>query len=80
MRPWIFHTGKIAKGRWGLDESEKWTTLTGIRNRIVNVVRYGEGLEDIYVEHLDLKLPGFSRNSYNTFLSAAMTWNRYAML
>jgi hypothetical protein len=72
-------TGKLVKGRWGLDESEGWTTLTGIRNRIVNVARYGEDLEDIYVEHLDKRLPGFSRNSYNTFLSAAMTWNRYAM-
>jgi len=38
--------GKIKKGRWGLDESEKWRTLTGIRNRIVNVVRYGEILEN----------------------------------
>ncbi|MGB5748310.1 MAG: hypothetical protein WBM69_15100 [Desulfobacterales bacterium] len=38
--------GKFRKGRWGLDESEKWRTLIGIRNRIVNVVRYGETLEN----------------------------------
>ena len=38
--------GKVRKGRWGLDESEKWRILTGIRNRIVNVVRYGEILEN----------------------------------
>ena len=30
-------SGKIKKGRWGLDETEKWRTLSGIRNRIVNV-------------------------------------------
>lgn len=63
-------TGKLRKGRWGLDESEGWNSLTGIRNRIVNVVRYGEALEDIYVKNLDRKLPGFSRNSRNTFLSS----------
>ncbi len=74
-------TGMVTKkkGRWGLDESEKWHSLTGIRNRIINVVRYGEDLEDEYVRNLDAKLPGFSRNSNNTFLSAAMTWNRYSM-
>ena len=54
---------KIRKGRWGLDESEKWRTLTGIRNRVVNVVRYGETLEDEYVKNLNRKLPGFSRGT-----------------
>ena len=72
-------TGKRRKGRWGLDESEGWNSLTGIRNRIVNVIRYGEDLEDTYVENLNRKLPGFSRNSRSTFLSSAMTWNKYAM-
>jgi len=28
-------SGKIWKGRWGLDEIEGWQTLTGIRNRIL---------------------------------------------
>ena len=51
---------KIRKGRWGLDESEKWQSLTGIRNRIVNVVRYGETLENEYVMNLNRKLPGFT--------------------
>lgn len=72
-------TGQLTKGRWGLDESDQWKTLTGIRHRIVNVVRYGEALEDIYVRNLDRKLPGFSRNSFNTFLSSAMTWNKYGI-
>ena len=72
-------TGRLTKGRWGLDESEKWTTLTGIRNRLINVVRYGEDLQDVYVRNLDKRLPGFSRNSFNKFLSAGMTWNKYAV-
>ncbi|BBO73075.1 hypothetical protein DSCW_04920 [Desulfosarcina widdelii] len=71
--------GKVRKGRWGLDESEKWRTLNGIRNRIVNVTRYGELLEDEYVSNLNRKLPGFSRNSQSTFLSSAFSWNRYGM-
>ena len=49
--------GKVKKGRWGLDESEKWRTLNGLRNRIVNVTRYGEFLEDEYVLNLNRKLP-----------------------
>jgi hypothetical protein len=70
-------SGKIKKGRWGLDEGEKWRTLTGIRNRIVNVVRYGENLEDEYVKNLNRKLPGFNRGTQSTFLSSALSWNRY---
>ncbi len=72
-------TGKLRKGRWGLDESEGPHTLTGIRNRIINCVRFGEHLEDVYVLHLDKRLPGLSGNSYSTFMSSAMTWNKYAM-
>jgi hypothetical protein len=71
--------GHIRKGRWALDESEKWRTLSGIRNRIVNVIRYGEFLEDKYVLNLNRRLPGFSRNTRSTFLSSAFSWNRYAM-
>ena len=69
--------GYIRKGRWGLDESEQWRTLNGIRNRIVNVIRYGEFLEDKYVLNLNRKLPGLSRNTRSTFLSSAFSWNRY---
>jgi hypothetical protein len=72
-------SGKISKGRWGLDESEKWQTLTGIRNRIINVVRYGETLENEYVRNLNRKLPGFSRGTQSTFLSSALSWNRYGL-
>jgi hypothetical protein len=71
--------GYVRKGRWGLDESEKWQTLNGIRNRIVNVTRYGEFLEDEYVSNLNRRLPGFSRGSQSTFLSSAFGWNRYGM-
>jgi hypothetical protein len=71
--------GRIRKGHWGEDESEKWKTLTGIRNRIVNVIRFGEHLEDDYVLRLDDKIPGFSRHLFNTFLSVATMWNRDAM-
>ena len=72
-------SGKIKKGRWGLDETEKWRTLSGIRNRIVNVTRYGEFLEDEYVMNLNRKLPGFSRGTHSTFLSSAFSWNRYGI-
>ncbi len=67
------------KGRWGLDESEKWTTLTGMRNRVVNVVRFGEHLQADYVKRLNTKLPGFTLGAFNTFLAAAVTWNRYGL-
>lgn len=70
--------GKVKKGRWGLDESEKWRTLNGLRNRIVNVTRYGEFLEDEYVLNLNRKLPGLSgRRTKNTFLTAAFNLFRY---
>jgi hypothetical protein len=70
---------KLEKGRWGLDESEKYTTLTGIRNRIVNVIRYGEYLQTDYVKRLNKNLPGLSPGSRSTFLSAALSWNRYGL-
>ena len=54
--------GRIRKGRWGLDESERWWTLRGIRNRIINVVRFGEDLEDVYVRSLNKRLPVESGN------------------
>jgi len=74
------HAGKVKKGKWTIeDESEGWKTLTGIRNRIVNVIRYEEDLQEEYIEHLDKPLPGFGRNSKSTFLSSAMTWNRYGL-
>jgi hypothetical protein len=74
------HTGKVRKGKWAMqDESEGWKTLTGIRNRIVNVIRYGEDLQEGYVKHLNKPLPGFSRQSKSTFLSSAMTWNKYGL-
>lgn len=71
--------GKVRKGRWGLDESEKWRTLSGIRNRIVNVTHYGKYFEDKYVLNLNRKLPGFSRGTQSTFLSSALSWNRYGL-
>lgn len=72
-------TGKLIRGRWGMDESEGWHSLTGIRNRIINVVRYGEDLEDDYTLRLNTELPGLSKGRMNRFLNGAMTWNRYAM-
>jgi len=50
------------KGRFGFDESDDCRNLAGIRNRIVNVIRYGERLQNRYVSRLNTKLPGFSRN------------------
>jgi hypothetical protein len=70
---------KWIKGRWGLNESEKWTTLTGIRNRVVNVIRYGEHLQTDYVKRLNKKLPGFSPGTRSTFLSSGVSWNRYGL-
>ncbi|MBT8364972.1 MAG: hypothetical protein KJP23_09715 [Deltaproteobacteria bacterium] len=71
--------GKKVKGRWFVEKPENWKTLTGIRNRIINVIRYGEELENAYVKSANKQLPGFSRNSVNTFLSSAMTWNRFGL-
>jgi hypothetical protein len=74
------HVSKVKKGKWAIqDESQGWKTLTGIRNRIVNVIRYGEDLQEEYIEHLDKPMPGFSRNSKSTFLSSALSWNRYGL-
>jgi hypothetical protein len=70
---------RLEKGRWGLDESEKWSNLTGIQNRIINVIRYGEHLQTEYVKRLNKKLPGFSPGSRTTFLAAALNWNRYSL-
>ena len=67
------------KGRWGLDESEKWTTLTGFRNRVVNVIRYGEHLQADYVKRLNKKLPGFTPGSRSTFLASGVSWNKYGL-
>jgi hypothetical protein len=71
--------GKKVKGRWYVEKPENWKTLTGIRNRIINVIRYGEELENAYVNSANKRLPGFSRNSVSTFLSSAMTWNRFGL-
>ena len=67
------------KGRWGFDESEKWTTLTGIRNRVLNVIRFGEHLQTDYVKKLNRKLPGFTPGTRSTFLASAVSWNRYGL-
>ena len=67
------------KGRWGFDESEKWTTLTGIRNRVVNVIRFGEHLQTGYVKRLNTIIPGFTPGTRNTFLASAVSWNRYGL-
>jgi hypothetical protein len=37
-------TGRIVKGRFNVEEPEDWETLTGIRNRIINVMRFGDHL------------------------------------
>jgi hypothetical protein len=70
---------RLEKGRWGEDESDQWKTLTGIRNRVINVIRFGEHLQTDYVKRLNKKLPGFSPGTLSTFLAAALTWNRYSM-
>jgi hypothetical protein len=70
---------KLEKGRWGLDESEGSKTLTGIRNRIVNVIRYGEFLQTDYVKRLNRILPGFNPGSRSTFLTSGVSWNRYGL-
>ena len=50
--------------------------------KIYNILlkrRYGENLEDRYVENLNRKLPGFTRGTQSTFLSSALSWNRYGL-
>ena len=54
-------------------------TLTGIRNRVVNVIRYGEFLQTEYVKRLNKKLPGFTPGSRSTFLTSGVSWNRYGL-
>ncbi len=72
-------TGRIVKGRINSERPANWKTLTGIRNRIINVIRFGENLDSKYVVAMHKKLPGFSRNSYNTFIAGGLTWNRYVL-
>ena len=48
-------------------------------HRIINVIRYGEELENTYVKSVNKRLPGFNRNSMSTLLSSAMTWNRFGL-
>ena len=71
--------GKKVKGQWYVEKPENWKTLTGIRNRVINVIRYGEELENPYVKSLNKRLPGFNQKSMSTFLSSAITWNRYGL-
>jgi hypothetical protein len=70
---------KLEKGRWGLDESDGSKTLTGIRNRVVNVIRYGEYLQTDYVKRMNKKLPGFTPGSRSTFLASGVYWRRFAL-
>jgi hypothetical protein len=52
-------TGKVVKGRIYIMEPKDWNTLTGIRNKIINVIRLGDNLETVYFKSLNKKLPGF---------------------
>jgi hypothetical protein len=70
---------KVTKGKLNYLYPENSNSLNGIRNKIINVVRFGDHLETSYVKALNKKLPGFSKNSFNTFLSGSMTWNRYGL-
>jgi len=72
-------TGKIVKGKVNTEEPVNYKTLTGIRNKIINVIRFGENLGPKYIKSLNMKLPGFSGNSYNTFIAGGLTWNRYGL-
>jgi hypothetical protein len=73
------NSGKIRKGKFNFLQPENFNSLQGIRNKIINVIRFGDILEIPYVKVLNKKLPGFSKNSFNTFLSGSMTWNRYGL-
>lgn len=73
------NTGKVTKGRHHILEPESHRTLPGIRNKIINIIRYGGHLDSEYVLALDKKLPGFSKGSLSTFITTAMTWNRYGL-
>lgn len=73
------HNGKITKGKHHLLEPESHKTLPGIRNKIINTIRYGGNLDSEYVLALNKKLPGFSSGAMSTFLSSSMTWNRYGL-
>jgi hypothetical protein len=70
--------GKIAKGRRYVEKPENWLTVLGIRNKVINSIRYAHNMSHSHVKSLNIKLPGLSRNSTNTFLSSSMTWNRFA--
>ncbi len=70
-------SGKIVKGKTNFLLPENYKSLLGIRNKILNIVHFGGHLDSVYVKALNKKLPGFGKNTFNTFLSSSMTWNRY---
>lgn len=49
------------KGRFCLDELGDCRNLTGIRNRINNVIRYGRRFQNSYSSQPKARLPGYSR-------------------
>ena len=60
-------------------ERELWRNDLDASLRVVNVIRFGEHLQADYVKRLNTKLPGFNPGTRNTFLGAAVSWNRYGL-
>lgn len=71
--------GEQVRSKFKLDESEKWDTLNGIRNHVINSVRYFEDLEDECVKLMDCKLPGFTHGTKSTFVNGGLNLRRFAL-
>jgi hypothetical protein len=59
------------RGKWRLPELEH--TPGGVRDRIINVIRYGEELQDAYLERMIGPI-----NTFRTRFLSTMRWDRYA--
>lgn len=72
--------GRLIRGEWEIDDADNSVTISGLRYRIINHIRYGRKALGInYIKLLNTELPGLSGRCRSTFLQSAMTWNRYAM-
>jgi hypothetical protein len=73
-------SGRLMRGQWEIDDEDETDTISGLRCKIINHIRYGRKTLVInHINHLNTKLSGLSGKSLSTFLQSAMTWNRYAM-
>ena len=72
--------GRLIRGEWEIDGTDNADTISNLRCRINNHIRYGrKPLGNNYIKLLNTRRPGLSGKGHSTFLQSAMTWNRFAM-